>query len=197
MPEQQQTDGVGALEESVDSIPAKATDAVMHPAKIPIDETFRFEILIEKDDNFRLGHFRLYKAELLRAIDSASKLEEFREFFGSAKDMDNILRLYKDENKRREALNDLFWFGICYNRQAMDRLVSLASEVNKDLPVQIYQDIPPKALEWYYKMFTEDPLRMDKLTTLMYPAAVCEKLDDASYDHIVKAVMEIMERMGK
>lgn len=33
---------------------------------------------------FRLGHLRLYKAELLEPMKDIEKLEQFREFFGNS-----------------------------------------------------------------------------------------------------------------
>lgn len=35
------------------------------------------------DEGFRLGHLRLYKAELLESIDSTEKLQRFSQFFGA------------------------------------------------------------------------------------------------------------------
>lgn len=37
---------------------------------------------MENDEGFRLGHLRLYKAELLESVDSVEKLQQFRQFFG-------------------------------------------------------------------------------------------------------------------
>lgn len=35
------------------------------------------------NEGFRLGHLRLYKAELLESVDSVEKLQQFRQFFGT------------------------------------------------------------------------------------------------------------------
>lgn len=67
----------------------------------------------------------------------------------------------------------------------------------ENLRVLIYEDIPAKSLEYYCKMFNEDPRRMDKITMTLEPIPVCAALKDAEYEPIKSVVKELMNSKSK
>uniref|UniRef100_A0A915Q2H1 RNA helicase n=1 Tax=Setaria digitata TaxID=48799 RepID=A0A915Q2H1_9BILA len=153
---------------------------------------FEYLFIITNDETFRLGHLRLYKAELLESVDSVEKLQQFRQFFDDPKYFDRLLDLFKDESCRKMAINR-FWHCICFNRKAMDHMLAMATEENKALFNSIHESIPAKSLDYYCKMFHEDPKRMDKITMTLEPLPLCVGLKDADYGPIKNVVREMMK----
>ncbi|MCP9264581.1 BMA-DRH-3, isoform e [Dirofilaria immitis] len=167
-----------------------------------------FAKLMASDEGFRLGYLRLYKAELLESVDSVEKLQQFCQFFDNPKYFTRILDLYKDNSSKKMALNH-FWRRICFNRQAMDHILSMATKVqhmripvimehyilneNKALFDSIHENISAESLEYYRKMFCEDTKRMDKITMTIEPLPFCAALKDMGYESIKNVVQEMMK----
>ncbi|KAM3716801.1 Antiviral innate immune response receptor RIG-I [Dirofilaria immitis] len=151
-----------------------------------------FAKLMASDEGFRLGYLRLYKAELLESVDSVEKLQQFCQFFDNPKYFTRILDLYKDNSSKKMALNH-FWRRICFNRQAMDHILSMATKENKALFDSIHENISAESLEYYRKMFCEDTKRMDKITMTIEPLPFCAALKDMGYESIKNVVQEMMK----
>uniref|UniRef100_A0A0R3RYT6 RNA helicase n=1 Tax=Elaeophora elaphi TaxID=1147741 RepID=A0A0R3RYT6_9BILA len=151
-----------------------------------------FSKLMTSDEEFRLGYLRLYKAELLESIDSVEKLQQFDQFFDDPKYFTRLLDLYKDNSNKKLALNN-FWRRICFNREAMDHILSIAVEENKALLDSIHESISTKSLGYYRKMFHADTKRMDKITMTIEPLSICLGLNDAGYKFIKNVVQEMMK----
>ncbi|EFO26157.1 type III restriction enzyme [Loa loa] len=151
-----------------------------------------FSKLMISDEGFRLGHLRLYKAELLESVDTVEKLQQFRQFFDDPRCFARLLDLFKDDSNKKMALN-YFWRRIRFNREAMDRILFMATKDNKALLDLIHESIPARSLEFYRKMFYEDTKRMDKITTTIEPLPICAKLKDVGYESIKNVVREMMK----
>uniref|UniRef100_A0AAF5PTP0 RNA helicase n=2 Tax=Wuchereria bancrofti TaxID=6293 RepID=A0AAF5PTP0_WUCBA len=151
-----------------------------------------FSKLMASDNGFRLGHLRLYKAELLESVDNIEKLQQFRQFFGDPRSFTRLLDLFKNNSNKNVALN-YFWHQICFNREAMDRILSVATEENKALLDSIHESISAKSLKYYHKMFYEDAKKMDKIIMTIEPLPLCAGLKDASYGSIKNVVQEMMK----
>ncbi|VBB30566.1 unnamed protein product [Acanthocheilonema viteae] len=162
------------------------------PSQQNSSENNEFCKLIENDEGFRLGHLRLYKAELLEAVDNVEKLKQFQQFFDDSKYFTRLLDLYKNSSTRKIALNN-FWRRICFNCQAMDHILSLAVKENRKLLDSIYENISAKSLEYYRKMFHEDTKGMDKITMTVEPLSICDGLKGVGYESIKNVVRKMME----
>ncbi|CAG9540926.1 unnamed protein product [Cercopithifilaria johnstoni] len=147
---------------------------------------------MENDEGFRLGHLRLYKAELLRSVDSVAKLQQFHQFFDDTRYFTRLLDLYKDDSSKKMALNN-FWRRICFNREAMDHILSMAVKENKALLDSIHESISAKSLEYYRKIFHEDMKGMDKIIMTVEPLPICAGLKDAGYESIKNVVRKMMK----
>ncbi|VDN85452.1 unnamed protein product [Brugia pahangi] len=154
-------------------------------------ESDDFSKLMASDSGFRLGHLRLYKAELLGSVDNIEKLQQFRQFFGDSRSFTRLSELFKDDSNKNVALN-YFWHQICFNREAMDRILSMATEGNKALLDSIHESMSAKSLKYYHKMFYEDAKKMDKIIMTIEPLPLCAGLKDASYGSIKNVVQEMM-----
>ncbi|VDM94659.1 unnamed protein product [Onchocerca ochengi] len=144
------------------------------------------------NEGFRLGHLRLYKAELLESLNSIEKLQQFREFFDDPKYFTRLLDLYKDDSSKKMALNH-FWRRICFNREAMDRMLFMATKENKALFDSIHESISAESLEYYRKMFSEDTKKMDKITMTIESLPICAALKDKGYESITNVVREMIK----
>ncbi|VDK76886.1 unnamed protein product [Litomosoides sigmodontis] len=151
-----------------------------------------FAKLMENDEGFRLGHLRLYKAELLGSVNSVEKLQEFHQFFDDPKYFTCLLDLYKDDSSKKMALNN-FWRRICFNRKAMDHMLLIAVKENKALFDSICESISTKSLVYYRKMFHEDNKGMDKITMTVEPLSICAGLKHIGYESIKSTVREMMK----
>ncbi|VDN08306.1 unnamed protein product [Thelazia callipaeda] len=150
-----------------------------------------FLTLLKNDEQFRLGHLRLYKAELLEAVNSVEKILLFSDFFDK-ESLESLTEMYLDEPNQQTALS-YFWYGICFKREAIDRLLSIAMEDQKSLFDLIHEDIHENSLIYYRKMFDGDPAKMDKITLTLEPLPICIRLGHEEYGPIKRVVQEMMK----
>ncbi|KHN85292.1 hypothetical protein Tcan_04946 [Toxocara canis] len=149
-----------------------------------------FRRLLVENAEFRAGHYRLYKHELIEAaFVNREDLLSFKDCFEEAE----LARLKGTDMEMMKDFSEILWENICEDPDKMDKLMKIACSRNSTLVDLVNEEIVPGSLEYYVMFFVGDPMKMDMITKTLEPIPVCDRLTDPEYQNIVREVRELMD----
>uniref|UniRef100_A0A183V420 RNA helicase n=1 Tax=Toxocara canis TaxID=6265 RepID=A0A183V420_TOXCA len=153
---------------------------------------------------FRAGHYRLYKHELIEAaFVNREDLLSFKDCFELVKsamshknyilEEAELAKLKGTDMEMMRDFSEILWENICEDPDKMDKLMKIACSRNSTLVDLVNEEIVPGSLEYYVMFFVGDPMKMDMITKTLEPIPLCDRLTDPEYQNIVKEVRELMD----